>query len=63
MLARPSNSGAATAGPLGATINMLGVGTTDEATGVIREVLHTLGLGENPPASAEITRRVEERCR
>ena len=30
---------------------------------VIHEVLHTLGLGENPPASAEITRRVEERCR
>jgi hypothetical protein len=30
---------------------------------VIHEVLHTLGLGENPPASAEITRRVEARCR
>ena len=30
---------------------------------VIHEVLHTLGLGENPPASTEITRRVEARCR
>jgi len=30
---------------------------------VIHEVLHTLGLGENPPASVEITRRVEARCR
>jgi hypothetical protein len=30
---------------------------------VIHEVLHTLGLGENPPSSSEITRRVEARCR
>jgi hypothetical protein len=30
---------------------------------VIHELLHTLGLGENPPASAEITRHVEARCR
>ena len=30
---------------------------------VIHEVLHTLGRGENPPSSAEITRRVEARCR
>jgi hypothetical protein len=30
---------------------------------VIHEVLHTLGLGENPPTSTEITRRVEARCR
>jgi len=29
---------------------------------VIHEVLHTLGLGENPPTSAEITARVEMRC-
>ena len=29
----------------------------------IHEVLHTLGLGENPPSSAEITRRVETACR
>ena len=30
---------------------------------VIHEMLHTLGLGENPPSSAEITARVESRCR
>ena len=29
---------------------------------VIHEVLHTLGLGENPPSSVEITRRVTARC-
>jgi hypothetical protein len=30
---------------------------------VIHEVLHTLGLGEDPPSSAEITERVQARCR
>jgi hypothetical protein len=35
----------------------------DAANMVIHEVLHTLGLGEDPPTSAEITRRVEARCR
>jgi len=30
---------------------------------VIHEMLHTLGLGENPPSSIEITQRVESRCR
>jgi hypothetical protein len=29
---------------------------------VIHESLHALGLGENPPSSGEITRRVERRC-
>jgi hypothetical protein len=29
---------------------------------VIHEMLHTLGLGENPPSSREITHRVEARC-
>jgi hypothetical protein len=29
---------------------------------VIHELLHSLGLGENPPSSGEITRRVRERC-
>ena len=29
---------------------------------VIHEILHTLGLGENPPTSIEITQRVEARC-
>jgi hypothetical protein len=30
---------------------------------VIHEILHTLGLGENPPTALEITQRVEARCR
>jgi len=30
---------------------------------VIHEALHTLGLGENPPSSAEISIRVASRCR
>ncbi len=30
---------------------------------MIHEILHTLGLGENPPTSIEITQRVEARCR
>jgi hypothetical protein len=29
---------------------------------VIHEMLHTLGLGENPPTSQEITRQVARRC-
>jgi hypothetical protein len=29
---------------------------------VVHELLHTLGLGENPPTSAEINQRVRERC-
>jgi hypothetical protein len=29
---------------------------------VIHEMLHTLGLGENPPSSADITRRVLDGC-
>jgi hypothetical protein len=29
---------------------------------VLHEALHTLGLGENPPLSADITRRVAARC-
>jgi hypothetical protein len=29
---------------------------------VIHELLHTLGLGENPPGSKEITQRVTNRC-
>ena len=29
---------------------------------VIHEALHTLGLGENPPTSMEITGRIFERC-
>jgi hypothetical protein len=30
---------------------------------IIHEMLHTLGLGEDPPSSTEITRRVSDRCR
>jgi hypothetical protein len=30
---------------------------------VIHEMLHTLGLGENPPSTFDITDRVRERCR
>ena len=29
---------------------------------VIHEMLHTLGLGENPPTSQEITQRVKRQC-
>jgi hypothetical protein len=29
---------------------------------LIHELLHSLGLGENPPSSAEITRQVTRRC-
>lgn len=29
---------------------------------LVHEALHTLGLGENPPSSEEITRRVVRRC-
>jgi hypothetical protein len=29
----------------------------------IHEMLHTLGLGENPPSTQEITRRVLQQCR
>ena len=36
-------------------------GSLAEAT-VIHEMLHTLGLGENPPTAFEITRRVRNRC-
>lgn len=29
---------------------------------VIHELLHTLGLGENPPTSAQITQQITKRC-
>jgi hypothetical protein len=29
---------------------------------VIHEMLHSLGLGENPPSSREITKQVTARC-
>ena len=30
---------------------------------LVHEELHSLGLGENPPSSREISRRIEARCR
>lgn len=36
--------------------------TTAAEVLIIHEMLHTLGLGENPPSSAEITRQVIKRC-
>ena len=33
------------------------------STTVIHEMLHTLGLGENPPTSEEITANVRRKCR
>jgi len=41
-------------------INRRGIGFL--ATVIIHEELHSLGLGENPPSSEEITREVESRC-
>jgi hypothetical protein len=38
------------------------LGSGARANALIHEMLHTLGLRENPPSSAEITRRVAERC-
>lgn len=37
--------------------------STYASAALIHEMLHTLGLGENPPSSNEITRRVLMRCR
>jgi hypothetical protein len=41
-----------------------GKGGSDSYRGniLIHEALHSLGLSENPPTTAEITRRVEARC-
>jgi hypothetical protein len=36
--------------------------STHVVAALIHEALHTLGLGENPPSSAEITSRVLTRC-
>ena len=41
-------------------IKKRGLGTL--AVVIIHEELHSLGLGENPPTSLEITRRIEWRC-
>lgn len=44
----------------GTSFRTLGQGA--QASALIHEMLHTLGLRENPPSSREITRRVTERC-
>jgi hypothetical protein len=44
----------------GTAFHTLGPGA--RANALIHEMLHTLGLRENPPSSAEISRRVAERC-
>jgi hypothetical protein len=42
--------------------NFASRGRTFRENALIHEMLHTLGLRENPPSSAEISRRVAERC-
>jgi len=37
--------------------------TVSQQMTIIHEILHTLGLGENPPSSDQITRQVIARCR
>lgn len=39
-----------------------GSGPSAPVNVLIHETLHTLGLGENPPTTEEITARVEARC-
>jgi hypothetical protein len=36
--------------------------TTADEVVIIHELLHTLGLRENPPSSAQITKQVRRRC-
>lgn len=54
----------ASAGRFGSRLSQLefASGSLAEAM-VIHEMLHTLGLGENPPSTFEITDRVRARCR
>ena len=53
----------AEAGPVNSRISRIEFqrGSLAEAM-VIHEMLHTLGLGENPPTTFEITERVRARC-
>jgi len=44
----------------GTSFHALGKGA--QANALIHEMLHTLGLRENPPSSAEISRQVAARC-
>jgi hypothetical protein len=36
--------------------------SADRDIAIIHEMLHTMGLGENPPTSAQITKQVAARC-
>jgi hypothetical protein len=42
--------------------DFLRLNASDSAVLIIHESLHTLGLGENPPASHVVTSRVEQAC-
>lgn len=64
---RCASTGAAAFTAGGAAVFVCGtsfrkLGPDARANALIHEMLHTLGLRENPPSSAEITRRVTERC-
>jgi len=38
------------------------IGSAERDISIIHEILHTLGLGENPPTSMQITKQVALRC-
>jgi hypothetical protein len=64
---RCASSGAAAFTVDGATVFVCGTSFRTQSRGsrenaLIHEMLHTLGLRENPPSSAEISRRVAQRC-
>jgi hypothetical protein len=42
--------------------NFVRQGPRLQENALIHEMLHSLGLGENPPSSKEISRQVERRC-
>lgn len=53
--------------PLGRVVYICGGSFRDQSAGLrentlIHEMLHTLGLGENPPTSSHINLRVRQRC-
>lgn len=64
---RCASPGAAAFTAGGAAVFVCGTNFQTQSRGsrenaLIHEMLHTLGLRENPPSSAEISRRVAERC-
>lgn len=46
----------------GGSLSLGGENLRAGANTLIHELLHTLGLSENPPTSLEITRRIVDRC-